>query len=405
MITRAALVWPLLLSLATSWNAAAQALDACSRDPFVLKKVVASGTASAFCTGVLSADEQNARAAERELRAVIKREPRSEDAYQAHSNLFSMYFRQGQYRLADKELGQMLSEKPGQPDTLAIQSLVRALSEIPDLRVYARKTSRIQSEHSDGNLHIPISINGRLATYIVDTGANLSMMSESEARRLGLTVKSSSSSLTGIGGAQTEAAKVTDASDLMIGQTHIRNAAFVVLPDEEEPFVDLPEEQRGILGLPFLMALGSFRIDPNGTVTIAPHEKAEAANSASLAFVDLNPVTQVGFAGQTLTFTLDTGAISTTLNPAFAERFPATLKESTVKSHKLTGFGGSTEERSSIVPSLGFEFGRPVSLIPATIFLSDGKIAQVWAAGNLGFDLMQKALPLTIDFSHMRVEF
>jgi hypothetical protein len=46
-----------------------------------------------------------------------------------------------------------------------------------------------------------------------------------------------------------------------------------------------------------------------------------------------------------------------------------------------------------------------VSLIPATIFLSDGKIAQVWAAGNLGFDLMQKALPLTIDFSHMRVEF
>jgi Aspartyl protease len=309
MNTRAALVWPLLLSLATSWNAAPQALDACSRDPFVLKKVVASGTASTFCTGVLSADEQNARAAERELRAVIKREPRSEDAYQAHSNLFSMYFRQGQYRLADKELGQMLSEKPGQPDTLAIQSLVRALSEIPDLRVYARKTSRIQSEHSDGNLHIPISINGGLATYIVDTGANLSMMSESEARRLGLTVKSSSSSLTGIGGAQTDAAKVTDASDLMIGQTHIRNAAFVVLPDEEEPFVDLPEEQRGILGLPFLMALGSFRIDPNGTVTIAPHEKAEPANSASLAFVDLNPVTQVGFAGQTLTFTLDTGAI------------------------------------------------------------------------------------------------
>ncbi len=405
MITRAALVWPLLLSLTTSLTAAAQAPDVCSRDPFVLKKAVASGAASAFCAGILSADEQKARAAERELRAIINREPRSEDAYQAHSNLFSMYFRDGQYRLANKELGQMLAEKPGQPDTLAIRSLVRALSQIPDMRVSARKTLSIQSEHSDGNLHIPIRINGRLATYIVDTGANLSMMSESEAKRLGLTVTSSASSLTGIGGAQTSTAKVADASDLMIGQTHIRNSAFVVLPDSEEPFVELPEEQRGILGLPFLMALGSFRIDPNGTVTIAPPETAAPSNSAPLAFVDLNPVTQVGFSGQALTFTLDTGATSTTLNPAFARQFPATVNEGTVKSHKLTGFGGSTEESSSIVPSLGFEFGRPVSLVPATIFLSDGKISQVWAAGNLGFDLMQKALPLTIDFSHMRVEF
>jgi hypothetical protein len=95
----------------------------------------------------------------------------------------------------------------------------------------------------------------------------------------------------------------------------------------------------------------------------------------------------------------------TTLNPAFAKLFPDLVKQGTVKNYKLTGVGGSTEERSSIVPSVGFEFGRPVTLSPATIFLSDEKISHVWAAGNLGFDLMEKALPLTIDFPHMRVEF
>jgi hypothetical protein len=121
--------------------------------------------------------------------------------------------------------------------------------------------------------------------------------------------------------------------------------------------------------------------------------------------VDLNPVTQVGFAGQTLTFTFDTGATSTTLNPAFGRLFPATVKEGTIKSHKLTGLGGSTEQISSVVPSLTFEFGRHVNLISATVFLSDGNISQVWAAGNLGFDLMQQALPMTIDFTHMRIEF
>jgi predicted aspartyl protease len=405
MNTRSALAGLLLFSFAPALSASPQSSDQCIRDPFALKTAVSSGTASAFCAAVLAADEQSEKLTKRELSLVIRRNPGSEDSYQAHSNLFSMYFREGQYRRADKELDQMLAEKPGKPDTLAVRSLVQALSRMRRMSVSARKASSIRSEQSDGNLHIPITINSRPATYIVDTGANVSLMSESEATRLGLTVANSSSTLTDISGAQTGTANVTDARDLTIGRTRIRNVAFIVLPDSQEPFVDLPEEQRGILGLPVLMALGSFRIDRNGIVTIAPPERETSPSSSPLAFVDLNPVTQVGFAGQTLTFTFDTGATSTTLNPAFGRLFPATVKEGTIKSHKLTGLGGSTEQISSVVPSLTFEFGRHVNLISATVFLSDGNISQVWAAGNLGFDLMQQALPMTIDFTHMRIEF
>lgn len=395
----------LLLSVAAASGAVAQALETCSKDPFVLKNAVASGTVSAFCRGVLSADEGKRALAELDLKAIIQSRPHSKEAYRAHSTLLSLYFRNGLYGQAERQLEQMLAEEPTRQDTQAIRSLLSALSKVPDPVVFVRKSSSVQTYHADGNLHIPITINGKLARYIVDTGANISLMSESEAKRLGLEVWNSSSRLTGISGARTSAVRVTDVKDLAIGETHIRNVAFVVIPDSQEPFVDLPEGQRGILGIPVLLALGSFRMNTDGTMTIAPPTKKTAADRVPLAFVGLNPVTRMIFHGKSLTFTLDTGAISTTLNPKFAKLFPAVVTAGKIKDHKLTGLGGSKQERSSVVPSLTFDFGRPVKLRPATIFLSDGKISQVWAAGNLGFDLMQQALPMTIDFTHMQVEF
>jgi hypothetical protein len=54
------------------------------------------------------------------------------------------------------------------------------------------------------------------------------MMSESEAHRLGLLVKDTSSRLTDVGGAKTGPARVTEVSDMQIGETHLKHVAFIV---------------------------------------------------------------------------------------------------------------------------------------------------------------------------------
>ena len=379
--------------------------DLCEKhDWFQLREQVARGDASLLCKGAVDANSERRAAAERELKAVIRQQPHSASSYDALGTLVYMYFRDGQYRRALTQLNQMLEEKPNAEDTKAMHSMFSVFAQYPDLTVASSRPATVRIETIENNTFVPIAVNGVGAAYGVDTGANISVICESEARRLGLKVEETATKMSDISG--TEAAiRVTEAPDLWIGKTHLRHVAFTVFPDENEPFVDLPQGHKGVLGISVLIALGAFRIDKENLFEILPPPSPASAKAIPLAFDGIMPITEMSLNGKTLSFTFDTGATHTVLGPPFAAAFPELMRTGIKKDHKLTGLNGSTTQESVELPSVRFLFGREVELAPASVLLKTTTGASEWAAGNLGFDLISQTLPITIDFRAMQLRF
>src|SRR6202035_200795 len=118
---------------------------------------------------------------EKNLARVIRSFRRSDDAIEAHRLLASAYLRHGKNRKALAPGEPVLALRPGDSDARDDRRLLATLSKFPDQEVVRRRLTTLEL-HDAG---LPISINGVSATYWFDTGADVSVLSESEAKRFG----------------------------------------------------------------------------------------------------------------------------------------------------------------------------------------------------------------------------
>ena len=370
----------------------------------VRQKFLEGEQLTALCKGELDAAEGNVRAAENELGVIIHRTPGSEDAYHARSTLSHLYFRLGRFHEAEAQVGAMGAMKPGAADLRNVRPLYELLARSPDLAIGYSQPSTIESKMFDGNLFAPVVVNGTAAVYMVDSGMNLSMMSESEAARLHLTPQSIETRMSDISGKVSAPIRVVVVDELTVGATHLRHVPFLVVLDTNGAFEGVPEGERGVLGIQPLIALGSLGFELGGKLRVGGKTKTSMAE-APLLFDGAMPLAQIVYQGKPITVTFDSGATQTTFNPPFVNLFPDILRAGTNITHAMNGISGTTEQRASNIPQLVFAFGREVRLSPATILLDETSASSAWAAANLGYDSMQQAVPFTIDFRQMKVVF
>jgi predicted aspartyl protease len=399
-MVRRIFLWIMLVVLAVSANA--QDHGKCPRDPFELRSEIKQKHSSALCEAVYEASIQSEDARKR-LRGVIKESSSINDGNQALWALTNFYMLAGAYRKAEKEIDQLLAANARDPEVLSEASLLHTLAQFHSLSVSRRTPTVVQGRWVEQLYQIPVSLNGARGTYVVDTGASISAMSESEAKRLGLAVRGSSAALTDGTGLSTQPVRVVDVSTLAIGEFRLRHIQFVVLPDDAMPFGRLPEGERGILGIQVLIALQSFRIGTDGTLSIHPSTSHIANTQIDLAFSSLVPTTQLTVDSMHLTFTLDTGATTTIFFPGFAEQFPKLVQQGFPETVKLTGVGGTIDAKAVRIPQLSVSVGRQVTLHTLTVLLPGCQVANAWATGKLGVDFLRAVLPITIDFRNMRL--
>lgn len=359
---------------------------------------------SPLCKGELDAGEDHRVLAETELNSVIKSAPQSAEAYQAHSTLSHYYQRIGRFHDAEAQVNAMLASRPAAPDLANIHSLFNLLASHPDMTVASEHTATIPTQTIAGNIFAPVTVNGSRRTYMLDTGMDVSAMSEQEAAHLGLKVRSSTTRMNDINGAAGEELRVVVVNDLVVGATHIRHVPFLVFPNDNGAFTGLPPDHQGVLGIQPLSALGSLSFHANETLTIL-HNTGRTVTSAPLIYMGTSSLTQIVYGERALTVTLDMGATQTTFNPPFGKLFPEVVKTGTNQNHDLSGLSKSTVQPSVSVPHLKFQFGRMIELDPATILLNQTTGSSAWAAANLGYDVMQQARPFTLDFRKMKIEF
>lgn len=361
------------------------------------------GPAPAFYQAVLANAFNDPTRAETLLRAVIHANPQSDDTAAAWQGLEDVFFRSGRYQHALMVTNQELRSEPNDAGLKGDRATLEAFPE--DQSTVERKFSRLGYTTIDGGVFIPVSINGKLGDYAMDTDANMSVLSESEAGRLGLSVRDATHDVPKLRGAAGVQAGYRNAvaDELIVGKVRINHVAFIVLPDNQKPFADLPPSKRGILGIPVLLAFQTIRWTADGTFEIAfPSGPRDIARS-NLCFDGSDPITEVEFQKRQLEFIADTGDQGSELLSPFARDFATLLdKFGKKQSLRVTGMDGSVEVPGVILPEVILRVGGfPSVLHSARVELQQTALNSQWYYGRVGMAIYRQAHQVTIDFQSM----
>ncbi len=228
-------------------------------------------------------------------------------------------------------------------------------------------------------------------------------MSESEAKRLRLSIRNGVGTIGQMAGAQVPF-RTAVAQDVIVGNTHFKSVSFAVFPDDQEPWSDLPRGRRGVIGVPLIVGLQTLRWEKAGSVELAERSQPFDIHKANLTFDNDHIVASAVIEGQKVSGTVDTGAVQTYFYKPFADRFASLVKQyGREDSTEVHGVGHAGTFDSMTLPRVEIYLGGfDTVLSPAHVILKSIEVEG--CAGNFGLDLFREASALQLDFGAMTME-
>lgn len=254
-----------------------------------------------------------------------------------------------------------------------------------------------------GLINIPVSFADSTFDFVFDTGANLSVINESYARKARLLILNVFFKVQAITGLEVKA-KLAIARELKMGDIIIRNAVFMVFPDSALSFAKGRYSIKGIIGFPVIEQLQEIHINKNA-MTVP--QTATDRNIRNFGVDELFPVIAVGFNTDTLSFTFDTGAQFTFLNPPFYSKYKSLIDTAGESfDMQIGGAGGITKTKAWRLPEVTFTVaGHPVILKDVAVKTLSHTPKERLYYGNLGQDIMNQFQEMIINFRYMYVDF
>jgi predicted aspartyl protease len=359
----------------------------------------ANARSSPLVRGALAAAFNDPTTAERLLRGVIRNEPRSENADDAHALLAFLYLRTGQYQHFATLYQAWAAAFPQSVTVREERDNFEKYRGRPN-QVNGRRLQSVVRHDVDGYLTLPISIDGKTDDFIFDTGALQSAVTEREARKLGMNIQNDPRTLIDLSGTRT-VFRTAVAKEVTLGLMTFRNVSFAVLT----PGGALANAEIGIIGLPIIVAMGGINWSNSGTAEFGGPLPA-SSGEPNLAFDRSRLVLRAEVLGRGVLATFDTGANSTDLNANFAELFPSVVAAGKKGASDLNGVGGTRTFASMELPELIFTIGsRPVPLRPAVITMQRNSVAGgECCIANAGHDLLKQGRGFVLDLSRMTLQ-
>lgn len=308
------------------------------------------------------------------------------------------YLRTGRYADARQLIDAMLAVEPRED----LKNVRAVFASGPNMRV-RRASATFACKVTATGVSLPLAIEGRRVQFLLDTGANVSMMSDAEATRLGLVTRGSDGRASDLAGGST-GVRTAIARRVVIGRTVLQDVPFLVTPADQMPWKELPPGQQGMVGLPLAIALDVVRWNRDGMCHSgsAAVDRSAAARPSALRFDKLHVIANVEFGGKRLEFILDSGnQAGTQLWERFGADFPSLVKERGRQgSVRVTQIGGAADRDVILIPGLQFEVGgKDTRLADGPLFSKPVGNAQFH--GLLGMDVLSQADDVTIDFLSM----
>ncbi|MFL5746557.1 MAG: TIGR02281 family clan AA aspartic protease [Niastella sp.] len=254
-----------------------------------------------------------------------------------------------------------------------------------------------------GLITVPVSFVDSSYYFVFDTGANISVITESYARKANLRKLNVRFKVRAITGLQVNAS-LGIADELRLGNIVVQHAVFMIFPDSSLSFARGQYKIKGILGFPIIEQLQEIHIDKNN---LTVPQVAVDRNIRNFGVDELLPVISVGYNTDTLAFTFDTGAQFTFLNEPFYHDYK-TLVDTAGYSFEMQigGAGGIAKSKAYRLSQI------PITVAGQTALLKDVAVKTSSPSpkdklyyGNFGQDIMNQFKEMVINFRYMYVDF
>jgi predicted aspartyl protease len=324
----------------------------------------------------------------------------------ANEEMASALVRLGRYGDAALALSEVLRLTPpndiDRTDTENSRAFYESLADVAPQTVEFGEETAVQAEFNPlGSWNVPVEVNGHKGTWIFDTGANWSTVSESEAAEMGLALRETNTYVKGSTGKKNPL-RVAIAGDLRFGNAHLRNVVFLVLSDKALYVGPLKYQIRGILGIPVLRALGRVSMSAKGVVRI--EAKGASADAEPNLFLDgWDLIMDVRHGDRRLEMNLDTGANATSLNPSSRDALkPDEIASLKSERDKTAGAGGVMTRKTQVLPTFRLDIlGRTEELTKVTVVGQQPTGDKSYRDGTLGMDALMSGF--TLDFRAMQL--
>lgn len=287
-----------------------------------------------------------------------------------------------------------------------VQKLYNSIAKVAPQTILFEGDTQIQATRDKANLlNIPVEINAQKINFVFDTGANISTITVSTAKRMNLTIIESDFDV-GSSTKELVKSKLAVAPVMKIGNITVHNAVFLVFEDSALAFPQINYQIEGIIGFPIIEAMRRITITKQNVFTV-PRRSEKQAAIQNLCLDGLLPVIQGMYNNRKMAFVFDTGAVTSTLHPPFFEM----QKEEITKTYKpqktkIGGAGGSQEIDSYLLKDVSIDFSGKRAAFPQIRLLTEAANDQMRDFyGNLGQDLIKQFDKMTINFEAMSVVF
>jgi len=284
-------------------------------------------------------------------------------------------------------------------------AFAHALAGVKPMRVVRESPGSLPiTDEKEHMIRVPVRIDGHRLGAMIDTGANMSAVSASVAKRVGIQMLGQWVSV-GSATERTVAVRLGVAGRLQIGNAMFENVVFIVLSDSD---LSLPPRYRigAFIGLPVLMALGRLEFVNSGSPRLLYDlSRSKTANEAganpNMLLAGLEPLLLVRLpgAGNPLRMKLDTGSDRTYFTRNATQDAPSLFARAAPYVWHVGSAGGVVIERRALrLPEAPFTIGEQRIVLKNVIVNSR---ASSTSDGVIGEDLLSRYARWTIDLKSM----
>lgn len=282
--------------------------------------------------------------------------------------------------------------------------IYNALRDIPPQEIVIPDSSSLHwTRDRIGLIEIPLSSSGHSYPAIFDTRANISSVSESFARKLGLKrLNVSYTEGSGITGLEFRTG-LGVADSIALGKIKLRHVVFQIMPDSVLYIAPIHFALNILIGYPVIEQLREIHIFSNGHMDFPA--KPVARPWHNLALDHLDPVIFLRTDKDTLCFHFDLGASSSQLYNRYFEKYKLEiLRQGHPKMVEFGGAGGIEKKSVYVMPSVNFFLGNRKAVLENVDILTEKISPGEMFYGNIGQDFVRLFPELILNFKDMYVE-
>ena len=238
-------------------------------------------------------------------------------------------------------------------------------------------------------------------SLILDTGANLSAISLSLARRLGLKLSSSVATSRGIAGPRMTVHTAV-IPELKLGDARLKNVAVIVIDDKNLIIPGMHYRIPGSIGFPVLSALGQITFFADGRLGVNPRPAPASPTGESLFLQRLTLIVPAAIGGTERLFVIDTGSQGSFFTSQYYFDHKNDFASLAIGELDLAGAGGVRTYAAYVTKKLNIKMGgaciqaNQIPVITETRGVPDDKFY-----GNIGQRILGQFKSYTLDFQNM----